>query len=81
MPIHDDVTHGVIVLDIFKKIIDLAKRIELTVNFNATTLKPAEKFGHPFSHLFIFGHIFSGSRVRSCDGRNFIIFHLSSPIR
>ena len=58
MPIHDDVTHGVIVLHIFKKIIDLAKRIELTVNSNATTLKPAEKFDHPFSHLFIFGHIF-----------------------
>ena len=30
-----------------------------SVNFNATTLKLAEKFVHPCSHLFIFGNIFA----------------------
>ena len=30
-----------------------------SVNFNATTLKLAEKFDHPFSHLFIFGNKFA----------------------
>ena len=45
--------------NILKKIIDLAMGIELTVNFNATTLKLAEKFDHPFSHLFIFRNIFA----------------------
>ena len=31
-------------------------------NFNATILKFSEKFDHPFSHVFIFGNIFSESR-------------------
>ena len=30
-----------------------------SVNFNATTLKLAEKFYRPFSHLFIFRNIFA----------------------
>ena len=33
-----------------------------SVNFNATTLKLAEKFDHPFSHLFIFRNIFAQGR-------------------
>ena len=46
---------------ILKKSVDFATRIELinSVNFNATTLKLAEKFGHAFSHLFIFFNIFA----------------------
>ena len=31
-------------------------------NLNATILKFSEKFEHPFSHVFIFGNKFSGSR-------------------
>ena len=53
---HDDVTHGAMARKILKIIIDLATRIE-TVNFNAATMKLAEKFDHPFSHLFIFRNI------------------------
>ena len=30
-------------------------------NFNDTTLRFAEKFDHPFSHVFIFGNIFRES--------------------
>ena len=50
---------------ILKKIIDLATRIELTVNFNATTLKLPEKLNDPFSHVFIFaqGHGFDAVTV------------------
>ena len=44
---------------ILKKIIDLGTRIGLTVNFNATPLKLAEKFDHPFSHLFKFRYVFA----------------------
>ena len=56
---HDDVTHDAMARKILMNIIDLATRIELTLNFNATTLKRAEKFDHPFSHLFIFHNIFA----------------------
>ena len=56
---HDDVTHGAMALKAIKKIIDVATGIELTVNFNATTLKLAEKFDRSFSHLFIFRNIFA----------------------
>ena len=55
----DDITLQGTARKILKKIIDLAMRIELTVNFNATTLKLAEKFDHSFSHLFIFRNIFA----------------------
>ena len=34
-----------------------------SINFNATTLKFAEKFDHPFSHFFIFGSIFALGHV------------------
>ena len=55
----DDVTQRATARKILKKINGLATRIELTVNFNATTLKLSEIFDHPFSHLFIFGNIFA----------------------
>ena len=32
-------------------------------NFNATTLKLAEKFYHIFSHIFIFGNTFAHGNV------------------
>ena len=58
-----------------------ANRIN-SVNFNATTLKLAEKFDHLFSHLFIFHNTFAqGHGFDACDGRNLKIFHLSSLIR
>ena len=56
---HDKVTHGARARKILKKIIDLATKIKLTVNLNAMTLKLADKFNHPFSHLFIFCNIFA----------------------
>ena len=56
---HYDFTHGAMVRKILNKIINLATQIELTLNFNARTLKLAEKFDHPFSHLFIFLNIFA----------------------
>ena len=46
------------------------------VNFSVTSLKLAEKFDHPFPHLFIFGN--SGSWFRSRDGYNLKIFRPSN---
>ena len=45
-----DVTHGAMARKILKKINGLKMRVELTGNFNTTTLKLAEIFDHPFSH-------------------------------
>ena len=70
---HDDVSHIAMARKILKKMIDIARRIKLTVNFNATTLKFDEKFAIHF-------HITSYSATFA-QGRNFIIFHLSSLIR
>ena len=33
-----------------------------SINFNATTVRFAEKFDIPFSHVFIFGDMFPESR-------------------
>ena len=44
---------------ILKNNIHLATPIVLPVDFNATTVKLAEKFDHPFSHVFIFLNIFA----------------------
>ena len=60
---HDDVTHGAIkgMQDIGENhLFGNANRIN-SVNFNATSLKLAEKFDHTFSHLFIFRNIFAQS--------------------
>ena len=43
-----------------RKLIGFATQIQFNyVNFNATTLKFDEKLNTPFSHLFLFGNIFS----------------------
>ena len=46
---NDDVTQQTTAHTILKKINQLKKQ----------TLKLAEKFDHPFSHLFVFGNIFA----------------------
>lgn len=54
---HDDVTHGITASTIRiqeNKWFGNANRIN-QCNFNAATLKLAEKFDNPLSHLFIFG--------------------------
>ena len=73
---HDDVTYGGIAGKIFQKINDLATQIELTGNFNATILKLAEKFGHPLTHLFLFGNMFAQGHSHRLE-----IFHLCSLIK
>ena len=47
-------------------------------NFNDTTLRVAEKFDHPFSHVFIFGNMFHESHgfisVPVTRSNNFVSF-------
>ena len=57
----------------------ILKEIELTVNFNVTTLKLAEKFDHNFSHTFTFGNIFVQGRgfdaVTAKTSKYFVSIH------
>lgn len=55
----DDVTCGGMASKIFKNINEFGKANRINSgNFNATTVKFAEKFGNPSSHLFLFCYIY-----------------------
>ena len=68
---------------ILNKIIDWATRIEITLSILMP--RPLNLLRNSTVHFHnnfvqIPEHIYSGSRVRRCDGRNFIIFNLPSLI-